>query len=169
MVILEKINPFWDDEFKSLTYKHEQFNSQTDLARWRIQGYGNKITGDMCDMRSPQPSWNDQIVNYFSNLGWQDIGTSYYRMTSGTVLPVHVDTYKKYIELFNIKDVKNLRRALIFLEDWSSGHYLEVDNQPILNWSKGDYVVWYKHTPHMAANLGLAPRYTLQVTGHVCE
>jgi hypothetical protein len=26
---------------------------------------------------------------------------------------------------------------------------------------------WTYDTPHMAANIGLEPRYTLQITGHI--
>lgn len=170
MVTLDahNIEPFWDDEYKNLNYRHEQFNNSLDVSRWTIMGYPPKFTGDMCDMRSPQPSWNHRVVQHFENLGWQDIGTSYYRMSSGTVLPEHIDTYSRYIELFNLQgQEKSIRRALIFLEDWASGHYLEIQRQPIVGWSRGDYYVWYKDTPHMAANMGTTLRYTLQVTGHI--
>ena len=169
MVTLEKINPFWDDEYKNLNYSNESFNNHLDISRWAYQGYNiNRLTGDMCDMRKPQPSWNQKFIDYFTQLGWKDIGTSYYRMNTATVLPMHSDTYKKYIEKFNIvTKTESIRRAVVFLEDWSSGHYLEVNSQPILNWSKGDYVVWEYRTPHMAANLGTSPRYTLQITGHI--
>jgi hypothetical protein len=120
-------------------------------------------------MRKPQPSWNDQIIKHFSELGWQDIGTSYYRMATGTVLPEHVDTYERYINLFNLKGKEDtIRRAVVFLEDWKPGHYLEIDEKPILEWSAGDYIIWSKKTPHMAANIGLEYRYTLQITGHQC-
>jgi len=89
-------------------------------------------------------------------------------MTTGTVLPEHVDTYERYIKLFNLKGQEDtIRRALIFLEDWSSGHYLEVAGTPITNWVKGNYVIWKNNTPHMAANIGITPRYTLQITGHI--
>ncbi len=168
MVTLEKLKPFWDRQYTVLDYKNEKFNNDRDVDWWLNAGYHDKFTGDMCDMRSPQPSWNDQIVKHFSELGWQDVGTSYYRMTTGTVLPEHVDTYKKYIELFDLNGREDtVRRAVVFLEDWKSGHYLEIDETPVQKWSAGDYVTWSRATPHMAANIGLEPRYTLQITGHV--
>jgi len=168
MVTLERINPFWDDEYKTLDYQNEEFNNNNDLTRWIYQGYRHgKFTGNMCDMRRTQPSWNDQFINYFKDLKWQDVCTSYYRMTTATILPTHSDTYKKYIEIFKVKDPSSIRRALVFLEDWSSGHYLEVDGKPILEWQQGNYIIWKYNTPHMAANIGTEPRYTLQITGHV--
>jgi hypothetical protein len=162
------IEPFWDDSFKQLDYAVEAFNNPNDIAQWMEQGYPGKFTGAMCDMRRPQPVWNAMFVKYFKRLGWQDIGTSYYRMSSGTILPVHQDTYKRYIELFDLKGREHtVHRAIVFLEDWASGHYLEIDNEPVTKWKAGDVVVWCYDTPHMAANMGLTPRYTLQITGHL--
>jgi hypothetical protein len=165
-----KITPFWDDEFKHLDYTYEPFNEPAATEFWLYKGYANKFTGAMCDMRHTQPSWNHKIVEYFADLGWKDIGTCYYRMDSGTILPVHRDKYVKYINLFNLQGKEStIRRGLILLEDWASGHYLELDNIPVVDWKKGDLAIWSNDTPHMAANMGLTPRYTLQVTGHLDE
>ena len=109
MVTLEKLNPFWDREYTVLDYSNEPFNDSHAVDWWLNAGYHDKFTGDMCDMRKPQPSWNDQIIKHFSELGWQDIGTSYYRMATGTVLPEHVDTYERYINLFNLKGKEDTR------------------------------------------------------------
>ena len=162
------IPKFWDDEFKTLAYVNETFNDTQSLERWVSLGYANRFTGDMCDMRSPQPSWNNQFVNIYTELGWKDIGTSYYRMTTGSVLPTHGDIYKKYIELFDLQGKEHtIRRAIVFLEDWQPGHYAEYLDQAYVDWRAGAVVEWTYDTPHMAANMGLAPRYTLQITGHV--
>jgi len=163
-----KIDVFWDNEFKELNYINESFNDPESLSAWLSQGYANQFTGDMCDMRSQQPSWNYGFINFFANLGWQDIGTSYYRMNTGTILPTHSDLYKKYIELYNLQGREHtIRRAVIFLEDWRPGHYAEYMDQPLVNWRAGQVVEWTYDTPHMAANMGIDPRYTLQITGHL--
>jgi hypothetical protein len=158
---------FWDDEFKHLNYINESFNDPDSLNHWTGLGFANRFTGDMCDMRSPQPTWNRAIVDVFAEMGWQDIGTSYYRMMPGTILPTHGDLYKKYIELFDLQGQEHtVRRAVIFLEDWQSGHYFEGNGEPLVKWRAGDTVEWVYNTPHMAANMGFTPRYTLQITGH---
>jgi len=159
---------FWDDEFKRLTYVNEEFNDVVSLERWLAQGYANRFTGDMCDMRGAQPSWNQQFVNIYEQMGWKDIGTSYYRMGTGTVLPTHSDLYLRYINLFNLQgQEQRIRRAIVFLEDWKPGHYSEASNTAKVNWRAGDVVEWQYDATHMAANLGLEPRYTLQITGWV--
>jgi hypothetical protein len=163
-----QLYPFWDSEYKTLDYIHEEFNDPENLKLWTDLGYANKFTGYMCDMRSPQPSWNQRFIEIFTGMGWQDIGTSYYRMTTGTILPTHGDLYLKYIELFNLKGRKHtIRRAIVLLEDWKSGHYLEIMGQPINDWKAGTVIEWPEDTPHLAANIGLEDRYTLQITGHV--
>ena len=159
---------FWNDEFKQLDYENEAFNDAVSIKAWMQQGYPFKFTGDMCDMRKTQPSWNQQFIDYFASQGWQDIGTSYYRMPTGTCLPTHGDLYKTYINLFGLEgQEQNIRRAIVFLEDWKSGHYFEAMDHAHVGWVAGTVVEWAYDAPHLAANMGLEPRYTLQITGHV--
>jgi len=163
-----QLDPFWNNSYVELDYLNEKFNDVDQLNRWHHQGYSDPFTGDMCDMRSTQPSWNQMFIDIFEKKGWQDIGTSYYRMNTGTVLPTHQDRYVKYIQLFNLQGHEpSIRRAVVFLEDWQPGHYAEYENVPFVNYSAGAVIEWVYDTPHMAANLGLTPRYTLQITGHV--
>lgn len=165
-----KIEKFWDDSFKDLQYENEPFNDPEIVQFWLEKGYPYKFTGDMCDMRKPQPEWNKIVKTLFLQLGWQAVGTSYYRMGPGTILPTHSDKYKAYIKLFKLEDKKEtIHRAIIMLEDWKSGHYLEIGGEPITNWKAGDTFIWQYDEPHMAANMGLEPRYTLQVTGHILK
>jgi hypothetical protein len=164
-----RIPAFWDDEYKKLNYVNQPFNDPVSEALWIKQGYSrNKFTGYMCDMSSPQPSWNQQFINVYQELGWKDIGTSYYRMDTGTILPTHSDLYVKYVDLFKLQGQEHtIKRAIVFLEDWRPGHYSEINGVGIVNWSTGKVVEWDYNTPHAAANIGLEPRYTLQITGHV--
>ena len=160
----------FDEEFKNLNYANESFNNSVDMQRWYREGFRHeRYTGDLCDMRKPQPSWNQKVIDYFvENFSWQDIGTAYYKMGTGVILPTHKDTYKRYVEIFNLQGKEHtIYRAVVFLEDWLSGHYGEYDGSAHVHWKKGDYVIWNYDLPHMAANLGINPRYTLQETGHV--
>ena len=162
------IDRFWDDEFKTLDYHHEPFNDPESVNRWVSLGFGPKICGAMCDMKKPQPSWNHRFVEIFEARGWKDIGTSYYRMTAGTVMPEHSDRYVAYVRRFNLEGQEHkIRRALVLLEDWKQGHYLDCMGDPFVKWRAGDVVEWTFDTPHTAANIGTADRYTLQITGHL--
>ena len=163
-----KIPVFWNDEYKNLDYVREEFNDPESVDKWEQQGYTGPFTGYMADMRVLQPSWNDRFITIYREMGWQNIGTSYYRMTTGTVLPTHSDLYKRYVELFALKGKEHtIRRAIVFLEDWKPGHYSEIDGVGIVNWTAGTVLEWSYDTPHAAANIGIEPRHTLQITGHL--
>ena len=167
-VIEYRHSPFWGDDFKRIQYVQEPFNDPVSVQQWLNQGYQPKICGDLADMRHQLPSWTDRMIDVYHSMGWKDIGVAFYRMCTGTVMPVHQDLYKRYVELFNLKGQEHrIRRALILLEDWQPGHYLEVNGKPYVNWSAGFTVEWYYDTPHMAANIGLTDRYSLQITGHL--
>lgn len=168
MILKYKLDVFWNDEYKKLNYIQEPFNDPVSVSQWLGQGYSSKFAGEMCDMRYTQPAWNNKFIEHFAQLGWKDIGTSYYRMTTGTVLPVHGDLYLRYVNLFNLQGQEHtIRRAIVFLEDWKPGHYFEARGVANTNWSAGDVIEWAYDEPHMAANIGLEPRYTLQLTGHI--
>jgi hypothetical protein len=160
------IDVFWDDSYKQLDYKACVFNDPDLKEFWLKAGYPDRFAGEQCDMKSRQPSWNQRFVDMFAEKGWKDIGTLYHRMPTGTILPVHGDLYVRYIDFAGLTGQEHrLRRAIVFLEDWKSGHYFEGQGQPVVNWKAGTVMEWSYDTPHMAANIGLEPRYTLQITG----
>lgn len=162
------IEPFWDDEYKHITYISEPFNDPDSLELWLAQGYQPKFCGELADMRHTLPSWSSRFVIRYQQQGWKDIGLAFYRMRTGTVMPVHQDLYKRYISVFNLEGQETkIRRAIVFLENWKPGHYSEVNGRPYVNYQAGHTVEWPYNVPHMAANIGLEDRYTLQITGHL--
>lgn len=170
--MISRIQPFWlnpgPGHHHSLDYVNEPFNDPMAVQQWLAQGFPNKFTGDMYDMRNEMPDWTSVIVSFFNKEGWKDIGLCFYRMTTGTFLPPHIDSYKRYIELFNLQGKEHtIQRAIIFLEDWKSGHYFELDKEPFMQYQAGEVAGWGYGVEHSAGNFGLEPRYTLQVTGHI--
>lgn len=166
------IDPFWNNEYKHLDYQFAEFNNSNDLARWRQEGYvqpDSHFAGCMCDMRKTQPTWNNRLIEWAkSQFNLNNIGTNYYRMQTGVILPVHGDIYRRYIDLYGCK-IESIIRILVMPEDWKSGHYLELAGVAYTNWRAGDYFWWSGSTPHMAANIGIEDRYSIQITGHVSD
>ena len=156
-------NTWWGSAHRDLPYTNEPFNDPVSLARWQELGYTQtRFTGDMYDMRNPEPDW---IAPFRRHFPWQHFSWSVYRMCPGTTLPNHTDTYAKFREIYNIQDPNTIFRAVIFLENWQSGHYFEIDGEPETEWPAGEYVVWRNDVQHLAANVGTTDRYTLQITG----
>lgn len=151
-------------EFKNLTYKNKSFNDPSAVKKWKDIGHlYEKYTGLMIDQTSSIPNWCINISNSFD---LKNPTATLYCMTPGTILPNHKDLYLKYKEIFSLgKNYSDIFRVIVFLEDWKSGHYLEVDEVPIVNWKKGNYVMWKYDAQHIAANIGSENRYTLQITG----
>ena len=164
-----KLFKFWDDEFKRLDYIKENFNDPATQIGWEDYGFRGPFGGWMCDMRASQPSWNLKFIDFFQRYEhWQNVCTSYYRMDPGSCLPRHVDTYKKYKEIFNLNGKEHtIRRAVVFLEDRKPGHFAECENVGYAEWQAGFTLVWRWDAPHAAYNLGFEPRYTVQITGHI--
>lgn len=157
--------PFWEQLHRDLPYINEPFNNDHDVEQWRSLGYTqSRFTGDLYDMRFPEPDWMAAVRELMpvENFAW-----ALYRMRPGDVLPEHGDIYLRYREIYGISDIASIRRYIIFLEDWQSGHYLEVDQTPVLGWRAGEGIYWHGDTPHLAANMGKTPRYTLQITGTI--
>ena len=120
----------------------------------------------MCKHGERHPTWSPKIVEWLEkDFGWKDVGVNYYRMETGCILPLHSDIYKQYTEMFNLR-LDQVERVLLFMEDWKSGHYFEVDGNPIMDYVAGTYAWWTGEVEHMAANIGKGYRYTLQLTGH---
>ena len=156
-------DPWWGTQHRDLDYINEPFNHAESVTRWRELGYTQtKFTGDMYDMRRPEPSWMSGFRELFP---LQHFSWSVYRMTPGCTLPEHQDTYAFFKRRYKLSSETPIVRVIVFLEDWQSGHYLEMNKHPVFKWRQGDWVCWGNQFPHLAANVGQTDRYTLQLTG----
>lgn len=154
--------PFWGTKHRDLEYRRGRYNNSNDLEVWKRLGFKlNDAGGDVYDMKNVMPDWADKFFTLFEG---KNVGISFFRMNTGDILPTHQDTYEVYRKVNNIVDTSTISRAIIFLENWRPGHIFEISGTPITNWKAGDYVVWTYDTGHMAANIGLQPRYTMQIT-----
>lgn len=160
------IDPWWTTH-RALNYVNEPFNDPNSVNFWRSLGFTQeRFTGDMFDMRNSTPEWIEPFREYFP---WKEFSWSVYRMNPGVVLPNHKDLFVKFRQIHNIRNPQTICRAVVFLEDWASGHYFEIDSVPLVKWRAGDYVAWRYDAPHTAANIGFTDRYTLQITGILDE
>lgn len=159
------LDRFWDDGFKHLPYIRKPGFNQQEVDAWVEQGYIrenlNDFIGSMYDNSNPMPEWVHNLINEF---GLHNQTYTFYRMDTLEIMPVHVDHFRTYCKLNNITR-ENVYRVLVMLEDWKPGHYLEMDGVGYVNWKAGDWFKWRGDVPHAAANIGIEPRYTLQITG----
>lgn len=113
------------------------------------------------------PIWVNKIKNQFD---WVTHGTvTLNKLTPGNYIPPHADTlyrFKQYLK-DNDLDINGSEpvRVNIFLQNKEIGHFLDIANQAVSNYSKGDYVLIRPGVIHTVANLGYTDRYTMQITG----
>ena len=159
------VDPWWGLRHRDLAYINNPFNDVSSLSEWRRLGFSqNRFTGDMYDMRNSEPAWVDSFRNIFP---FERFSWSFYRMSPGSVLPAHRDTYDRFKLIHGLETTQSVVRTIVFLEDWASGHYLEMNGTPVTGWRAGDWVSWHDDFLHLAANMGRTDRYTLQLTGTV--
>ena len=60
-----QLHAFWDRSYADLDYVNEPFNDPDQDKVWQSQGFANRFTGDMCDMRSAQPTWNHRFIDIY--------------------------------------------------------------------------------------------------------
>ena len=156
------IKPWWPEDYKELEYLYSPLTNVHDEKRWIEEGYGNVVlNGGLYDMTREMPDYAQPFFNMFD---WENVGLSFYKMQTLDMLPLHCDEYNRYKEMFGARP-EQIWRCVVFLEDWKSGHYFEIDGKGLTNWKAGDYVCWNNDVPHFAGNIGVEPRYTMQITG----
>jgi len=162
------VDPWWGVKHRDLGYVYRPINFSNEyFLLWKSQGYDRfNINGWIYDMSSSMPDYADGFFNLHK---WNDIGISFYQMKPFDFLPAHRDHYSTYIKKFKIDDPKKIWRTVVFLEDWKSGHYFEIDGVANTNWKAGDWVSWQYNVEHAAGNIGTEDRYTVQITGWVDE
>ena len=139
------VDPWWDLRHRDLKYIKEQFNHTYDMS-------------------NAEPDWIQTFRQIFP---FERFSWSLYRMIPGSVLPAHKDTYDRFKLVHGLETTHNVVRTIVFLEDWASGHYLEMNGRPFTGWRAGDWVSWRDDFLHLTANMGQTDRYTLQLTGTV--
>ena len=158
---LGHIDPWWNDDFKNFDYRYLPHKDPAMVEEWKVQGYENlNLNGAIYNLNDSQ-----YAQPFFKQFPWINQGASLFRMSAGDITPNHKDHYITYKRVFDIRDDNTIWRAIVFMEDWKSGHYFEIDEHPVVSWQRGDYVLWNYDVYHMAFNMGIEPRYTLQITG----
>lgn len=103
-------------------------------------------------------------INDFASTLFERCTISVMCQSPGQTLPEHLDTFYSISKKFDV-DPKKCCRVNIFLEDWKSGHYFEINENPFLQWKAGDAIIIELDEPHLSGNMGLTNKWTMQVTG----
>ena len=114
---------------------------------------------------------SDAIIKLKQDLDIEDLYCRYQIQHPGNIVLEHVDTNRpfstKLVETGIDKQVKvkNIKKYLVFLEDWAHGQVIMTGRHAYTDWRKGDVISFPWFMPHSTANAGLKPRPILFITG----
>jgi len=153
-------------DIEGMDYFYEEFNDPDTMQQWNDLYVSIYRTGLQADYRRQQPVCTSTILQDIKDAGLHldHVGTSYYKMMPGDILPYHQDTYARFVQAFDVK-VKDIWRVIVFIQAWQPGFLFEINGEPMVKYPAGTFIAWQGDTPHMAGNIGAIPRYTLQITG----
>jgi hypothetical protein len=156
----------WNDKHKDLEYTVDYFKDNSVLNLWESSGIKKDQTKIYLHQMTKPYIWMNHVVTQINNrFNLSNCTYAFHKITPGNFLAMHSDYYAYFKKNNNIVDSDRIKRIIIFLEDGHPGHILIVNNVCYINWKKGAYASWVGSDPHLAANLGICDRYTLQITG----
>jgi hypothetical protein len=100
----------------------------------------------------------------FAKSIFSEYSLSVIKQMPGQTIPPHFDTFYKFCEKNNCSKI-DVCRLNFFLEGWKTGHYFEINNEPYVNWGKMNFKIIRYGVPHLSGNMGMEPKYTMQITG----
>ena len=150
------------NKYENLNYE-KQPAYEDDITEWKRQGYTHtSFTGKMHVVKEDY-IWLNKIAE---KIGLSNCGFTFYKMSTGDIMPRHSDHFNTYQKIYNVEKSK-VWRAVVVLQDWEPGHYFDIEHRAIVNYKRGEFVLFDAFCEHSAANLGLKDRYTLQITGQL--
>ena len=98
------------------------------------------------------------------NIDKDTAGIRLLEYTPGNGIPLHTDSYNAFKDK-NSKD-STVHRYFVAISPWSWGHFLQVHDNMISNWTPGDVIEIPNGVFHLSANFGIETKLTLTVTGY---
>jgi hypothetical protein len=100
----------------------------------------------------------------FAKTIFTEYSLSVIKQMPGQTIPEHFDTFYQFSQKNNCSK-EQVCRLNFFLEEWKSGHYFELLGEPFTKWRKMNFKVIRYGQLHLSGNMGLLPKYTMQITG----
>jgi hypothetical protein len=162
---LPTIKKNWDiQDFYNLDYVLTTHKDQQLLDQYQQSGH-QKDSMTLYNCHQPRympPAVFDVIQPHFNFLSHTGLAVNLFR--PGQYLPLHVDRFGRYIDVFGA-DLEKIVRYMVMLEDSAPGQILQINNQCYSTWSAGDCFGWRSQESHAFYNFSMQDRYAIQVTG----
>jgi hypothetical protein len=93
---------------------------------------------------------------------------NFMKIPSGRLIPWHCDTYGYAINKFNVPAdrITDIRRTIVFMQDWSFGQVVQFGDSMLSHWKAGDLYTWQHEAWHGLANFGSKDVTIMQITNY---
>lgn len=91
---------------------------------------------------------------------------NFMKVPPGRLIPWHCDTYGYAIKKFNVPQphVIDIRRSIVFMNDWCFGQVAQFGRSMLCDWKAGDIYTWPHEAWHGLANFGNRDIVIMQIT-----
>lgn len=159
------IERFWPlEDHKELQYIRIP-PAATELSvieGWIDKGYhhAKNFIGMSFTEADHMPKWTRNFNRLFDT--YEKLNFSFLKMQTLDIIPNHVDDLKEYSKLLEVPRDR-IVRIIVMLENWKSGHYLEINGTMMTNWIAGDWFKLGADCSYSLANIGTDDFYSMQI------
>jgi hypothetical protein len=148
-------NDKWDSP---TTSRHHEYSDV--LRDWGIEPVTTK------HYMSFLPKLPKETAEVLNNFQAKNFSYNFLKITAGHNVVWHSDGYATFIKRVNppAEDHVKISRTAIMVTDWTYGHVVQIGNDVLSHWSRGDSFTWTGDTWHGAANFGSSDMIIMQVT-----
>lgn len=147
----------WQDNLTTITQEYAKF------------GYNQHNTKIWKSTNNKTPLRFDWEENLLQQLPLDHAIVTLTRQDPGQILPWHYDRHFMLKKLCPEQPKQKILRILVFLEDWKTGHVIQIEDDIFSHWQRGQAISWHPDTYHLAANVGLEKKWTCNITGFLTD
>lgn len=134
----------------SLFTTNQKINLQNIQKSWGVK---DTSTEHWMSFSPTLPKKIGHILNPFKKYTYS---YNLLKLDPGHMLVWHYDIYSTFVKRHNLTQdqAEKIHRSAIMLTDWNCGQMLQVGNDVLTHWSKGDTFTWQSYTWHGLCNFG---------------
>jgi hypothetical protein len=167
---LEDLNFEWHKTIQTNEVPEDDvWESHTTIQKRYLEDL-HKSWGVPGDSTKHYMSFSPELTGVFSSILEPFANYNYscnlLKLTPGHMLVWHFDTYATFVNRKNVseEESENIFRSAVMLTDWDCGQVIQIGNEMVSHWKKGDVFTWPSYTWHGTSNFGKSDMIVAQVS-----
>ena len=152
------------------TWEKNPFNTYVGQFR---RDYTKDFTDTYTDILiAAEPDYESKVMEILKkDLNLTELYCLHQTQMPGTIVGQHTDLNRGLCNIITDKGIadkvklKNIRKYIVYLDDWAHGQAFMSGRHAFTNWRKGDVMSFPWFMPHSTVNAGFKPRPILFIAG----